>query len=106
MWLKTVTAAPNDAPSLTAMWPSPPKPTMPTRLPTSVWNSPSGLATIGSKIQDAGLNFDPTKYQFGIYGVIIVLVMLVRPQGLIPSARRKRELELGTHDEPAYDVVH
>ncbi len=29
-----------------------------------------------------------------------------RAQGLIPSARRKRELELGTHDEPAYDVAH
>ena len=39
-----------------------------------------GLSTIGSKIQDAGLDFDPTKYQFGIYGVIIVLMMLFRPQ--------------------------
>jgi hypothetical protein len=32
--------------------------------------------------------------------------MLLRPQGLLPSARRKRELQLGTHDQPAYDVVH
>ena len=38
-----------------------------------------GLATIGSKIQATGLNFDPTKYQFGIYGIIIVLMMLFRP---------------------------
>src|SRR6188508_1961719 len=35
-----------------------------------------GLATIGSKIQDAGVQFDPTKYQFGIYGFIIVVMML------------------------------
>ena len=44
------------------------------------------------------------EYSGGIYGVIIVLVMLLRPQGLLPSARRKRELELGTHDEYEYDV--
>ncbi len=45
-----------------------------------------GLATIGSKVQEAGLDFDPTKYQFGIYGVIIVAMMLFRPTGLHPRA--------------------
>jgi branched-chain amino acid transport system permease protein len=64
----------------------------------------SGLSTIGSKIQDAGLNFDPTKYQFGIYGIIIVLMMLFRPAGLIPERRHKVELEEGVHDTPFYDV--
>ncbi len=63
-----------------------------------------GLATIGSKIQDAGLDFDPTKYQFGIYGVIIVLMMLYRPAGLIPERRHKIEFEEGVHDTPFYDV--
>jgi len=63
-----------------------------------------GLATIGSKIQDAGLKFDPTKYQFGIYGVIIVLMMLFRPTGLIPERRHKIELAEGVHDTPFYDV--
>jgi len=43
-------------------------------------------------------------YQVGIYGVLIVIVMLLRPQGLLPSARRKRELQLGTHDEYLYDA--
>jgi len=64
----------------------------------------SGLSTIGSKIQDAGLNFDPTKYQFGIYGIIIVLMMLFRPTGLIPERRHKVEFEEGVHDTPFYDV--
>ena len=64
----------------------------------------SGLSTIGSKIQDAGLNFDPTKYQFGNYGIIIVLMMLFRPAGLIPERRHKVELEEGGHDTPVYDV--
>jgi branched-chain amino acid transport system permease protein len=63
-----------------------------------------GLATIGSKIQDAGVDFDPTKYQFGIYGAIIVIMMLIRPTGLIPERRHKIELEEGVHDTPFYDV--
>ena len=66
----------------------------------------AGLATIGSKLNEAGLDFEPTKYQFGIYGVIIVLMMLFRPEGLIPEGRRKRELELGVSDTPFYDVQH
>jgi branched-chain amino acid transport system permease protein len=63
-----------------------------------------GLADIGSKIQEAGIDFDPTKYQFGIYGVIIVAMMLFRPTGLIPERRHKIELEEGVHDTPFYDV--
>ena len=57
-----------------------------------------GLAATGSKIQDAGLNFDPTKYQFGIYGAIIVLMMIFRPVGLIPESRRRQEIEEGVHE--------
>ncbi len=63
-----------------------------------------GLSTIGSKAQEAGLDFDPTKYQFGIYGAIIVAMMLFRPTGLIPERRHKIELEEGVQDTPLYDV--
>jgi branched-chain amino acid transport system permease protein len=42
----------------------------------------------------------------GIYGVIIVAVMLFRPEGLIPERRRKLEFETGVHDEPLMDVRH
>ena len=45
-----------------------------------------GLATLGSKIQEAGIDFEPTKYQFGFYGVIIVLMMLFRPDRADPRA--------------------
>jgi branched-chain amino acid transport system permease protein len=65
-----------------------------------------GLATIGSKFNEAGVHFDPTKYQFGIYGVIIVLMMLFRPTGLITERRHKQEIEEGTADTPLYDVTH
>jgi branched-chain amino acid transport system permease protein len=43
---------------------------------------------------------------FGIYGVIIVAVMLFRPGGLIPEQRRQLEFETGVHDEPLMDVRH
>jgi branched-chain amino acid transport system permease protein len=39
-----------------------------------------------------GLNFQLTTIEFGIYGFLLVLVMLLRPQGLIPERRRKLEL--------------
>jgi branched-chain amino acid transport system permease protein len=69
-----------------------------------------GLATIGSKIQQSGIpkldGFDPTKYQFGIYGLIIVAMMLLRPTGLIPERRHKIEMAEGVHDTPFYDVQH
>jgi branched-chain amino acid transport system permease protein len=63
-----------------------------------------GLATIGAELQNAGINFEPTKYQFGIYGAIIVIMMLFRPTGLIGERRHKRELEEGVHDESLYGV--
>ncbi len=66
-----------------------------------------GLADIGHWINDTfGTNLDVPKYQFGIYGLIIVLTMLIRPEGLIPSARRKAELHEGVHDTPLYDARH
>jgi branched-chain amino acid transport system permease protein len=48
---------------------------------------------------------DVPLYQFGIFGVILVLVMLFKPEGLIPSTRRKAEFQEGVHDEPLYDVT-
>jgi branched-chain amino acid transport system permease protein len=42
----------------------------------------------------------------GIYGLIILIVMLVRPEGLIPSRRREAELHRGVADQPLYDATH
>jgi branched-chain amino acid transport system permease protein len=66
-----------------------------------------GLANIGHSLnQTLGTNFEVPLYQYGIYGAIIVLVMLIRPEGLIPSARRRAEFHEGVHDAPLYDVQH
>jgi len=35
---------------------------------------------------------DPAKYQRLIFGVLLVVMMIYRPTGLLPAARRKREL--------------
>jgi len=64
-----------------------------------------GLAKIGSELNAAGIDFEPTKYQFGIYGAIIVLMMLFRPTGLIAERRHKEEMEHGVADTPMYDVT-
>jgi branched-chain amino acid transport system permease protein len=44
-------------------------------------------------------NVNFTEYQFLLYGVALVLMMLLRPEGLFPSKRRRRELHTN-EDEP------
>ena len=63
-----------------------------------------GLSNIGTQINNQfGTHLDVPKYEFGIFGIIIVVVMLFRPEGLIPSSRRAAELHESAHDEPLYD---
>ena len=45
-------------------------------------------------------NIDFVQYQFLLYGLALVVMMLVRPEGLFPSNRRRREL----HEETAEDT--
>jgi len=45
---------------------------------------------------------DVSKAKTLIFGIILVVMMLVRPEGLIPSARRKMELHEG---EPVPDAA-
>ena len=66
-----------------------------------------GLANTGAWLNtNLGFDIEVPKYEFGIFGVILLVVMLVRPQGLIPSARRKAEFEEGVSDQPLYDTTH
>ena len=51
-------------------------------------------------------NLDVPLYASGIYGLIILIVMLFRPEGLIPSKRVAAEMHEGVHDEPLYDQQH
>jgi branched-chain amino acid transport system permease protein len=66
----------------------------------------AGLANTGGWLNtNLGLNIEVPKYEFGIFGVILLIVMLFRPEGLIPSSRRAAEFHEGVSDEPLYDVA-
>jgi branched-chain amino acid transport system permease protein len=66
-----------------------------------------GLSNIGSWLKnETPLEFEVAKYQFGIYGFIIVLMMLFRPVGLIPEGRRKQEIQEGTATDTLYGERH
>ncbi len=63
-----------------------------------------GLFAAGHTFNNTfGTNVDISKYSYLIYGVAIVLFMLLRPEGLIPSARRRAELH-EEHDEPGLGI--
>ena len=44
-------------------------------------------------------NIDFVQYQFLLYGIALVGMMLLRPEGLFPSNRRRRELHEDTDEE-------
>ena len=56
--------------------------------------------------EKVGLDFDLTEFSFGIYGFLLVVMMVLRPEGLIPERRRKAELtaEAETADEALYEA--
>ncbi len=47
---------------------------------------------LNSLPQQLGLNFPLVEIEFGIFGFLLVLVMILRPQGLIPERRRRLEM--------------
>jgi branched-chain amino acid transport system permease protein len=53
--------------------------------------------------RDLGIDFDMTEITFGIYGFILVMMMVLRPQGLLPE--RRREVEMTHADEHAEESV-
>ncbi len=69
----------------------------------NVWLIPSVLNSLPSKL---GLNFQLTEIEFGIFGFLLVLVMILRPQGLVPERRRTMELtaEIGAQDAELADA--
>ncbi len=55
--------------------------------------STNWVQSLGQQLHASALaNLDLNQYRFMLYGIILVLVMLFRPEGLIPSATRRAEL--------------
>ncbi len=51
-----------------------------------------GLKQLNGVPDKLGLDFDVTSINFGIFGFFLLVMMVLRPEGLIPSSRRKLEL--------------
>ncbi len=53
-----------------------------------------------------GLHFQLTQVEFGIFGFLLVIMMILRPQGLIPERRRSLELrsEIAAEDAQLAEV--
>jgi branched-chain amino acid transport system permease protein len=72
----------------------------------------AGMDKIGARLNEAihGLGFEGTtvevpKYKFLIFGMLLVVMMLFRPEGLIPSARRKAEFQDQEGEISLYDTA-
>jgi branched-chain amino acid transport system permease protein len=57
-----------------------------------------GLKQLNGVPDKFGLDFDVTSINFGIFGFFLLVMMVLRPEGFIPSGRRKLELH-GEIDE-------
>ncbi|HEU4658990.1 MAG TPA: hypothetical protein VFR97_15780 [Capillimicrobium sp.] len=53
-----------------------------------------------------GLDFNLTEVNYGIFGFLLVLMMVLRPEGLLPERRRQLELRETAQDAELVEVAH
>jgi branched-chain amino acid transport system permease protein len=53
----------------------------------------AGIEIFGYNLANLPTQLEPAKYERMIFGLILVLMMIFRPQGILPARRRHRELE-------------
>ena len=59
------------------------------------WFNYTGLVWLGDQMKKhLHVTVNLKQYEFGFFGIILVLMMLFRPQGLLPAARQKQVKEL------------
>jgi branched-chain amino acid transport system permease protein len=58
-----------------------------------------GLKQLNGIPDKVGLNFDLTSVNYGIFGFFLLVMMVLRPEGFIPSRRRRLELHESEIDE-------
>jgi branched-chain amino acid transport system permease protein len=52
------------------------------------WYLPEWLRGVGTQL---GLEFDPAEYRIAVFGVVLIVMMIFRPQGIIANKRRAAE---------------
>jgi branched-chain amino acid transport system permease protein len=68
------------------------------------WLIPDVLNEYVPKLLGAEGDLDLTELSFGIFGFLLVVMMVLRPEGLLPERRRQLELEEGVgSDEGVYE---
>jgi branched-chain amino acid transport system permease protein len=55
----------------------------------------AGVTILGYNLADLPTQLEPAKYERMVFGGILVLMMIFRPQGILPTRRRTRELGKG-----------
>lgn len=53
----------------------------------------SGATVLGFNLANLPNQFEPAKYERLVFGVVLILMMIFRPEGLIPERRHKLEAE-------------
>ena len=56
------------------------------------WKS-AGVTILGYNLADLPTQLEPAKYERMVFGVILILMMIFRSQGILPSLRRRMEVE-------------
>ncbi|MBV9455656.1 MAG: hypothetical protein JOZ19_16315 [Rubrobacter sp.] len=51
-------------------------------------------------------NADIPKYNYFLFGILLVMMMLLRPEGVIPNRQRREELHEGEEDESVVEPTH
>ena len=52
----------------------------------------AGVTILGYNLANLPTQLEPAKYERMIFGAILIVMVIIRPQGIIPSRRRTREL--------------
>jgi len=52
----------------------------------------AGVVVLGYNLANLPTQLEPAKYERMVFGAILVLMMIFRPQGILPARRRQREL--------------
>jgi branched-chain amino acid transport system permease protein len=57
----------------------------------------SGVEILGYNLANLPSQFEPAKYERMVFGIILILMMIYRPEGIIPA--RRRRIEAAEHDQ-------
>ena len=58
----------------------------------------AGVTLLGYSLANLPTQLEPAKYERMVFGIILVIMMIFRPQGIFPARRRQRELAQAQRD--------